>query len=515
MARMPQIPKIEYGAIPSTSVPRGELPSVEGVVSPIREGANTVSDLGNVMQRGEEDQANALQRALDAKQKIVDTVTATRSSGDFDEGLRSQQADLQQQFLDNPEKAPNEFISRARQMADDAIKAAPNSAVGLSLAQKTAASIKTATNEMHVWAQARMTQKAKSDMTVMVNQATRGAEDQLNTTMLEAYARNRHAVLDPLYENLTDDPKAAKSKLDEEIAKSWATAAGTRDPVSTMRALDEKNGFLADHLTAEDRQHLRKQTEASFEGMGKTKEMNTLKEGVDGTGQAYELLRSGDPRFSVVMDSMKRTVEQKKQAIALDPNMSESSRASQMKLLDKQTDTLRYLDMASRKQSGFDPTTDENVRGKLLADHDKLFDKDHKSTAKDLSSILEFRHDLAKAYMSNQISTADRNRMDQSVSLAIPKALTKEKNDTWHLGLFNWRNPRESGNKALNDLMDPKTGMLGNLTPKQQNDARLYYMEQLNDAMQNGANVDATATQTMARRAAYLAAGKPMPGGGK
>lgn len=515
---MPQIPKIDEGGRPDSGVPRATLPTFDGNV--FRTAAGELESLGQVAARGEAAQRDALQKALDAKQKIVDTVTATRSAGDFEEALRNRADQIQQQFLDTPEKAPDEFTRQARQMADDAMKAAPNGAVQLELAHRTESAVDAGTHGMHTWAQLRMTQKAKSDMTELVNQATRGAEDQLTPGMLASYAEAKHQDLDPLFEKLTADHKTAKQDIDREMAKAWVTAAGARDPVGTMKALDAPYGgaqgdFLVNHLTAEDRKSLRSQVQSSFDGMGKFKHMQVLKEGVDLTGNAYDLFRHGELTSGAVY-SMDRSLQQKKAAIALDPNMDEASRKDQLASIDLQSKTLRALDEANRKQSGFDAADDEGTRTTLLGDYDKLFKQDEGKAGKDLASVLKFRHDLAKEYSAGKISRAVFGTMDKGVSLALPQALAKETSNTgWSILGFEHRSVQQSGNAALNDLLDPKTGPMGNLTEKQRNDARVFYVEQLNDALENGRNLDSASAQVMARRAAYYAAGKKLPGGGK
>lgn len=512
MARMPQIPAVDYGQRPDSGVPRAVLPA-DGSAG-IEKGANAIEGLGDMAYKDEAAHQKALDDALKAKQKIVDTVTATRSAGDFEEQLRNQADAIQKQLVDTPDKAPDAFTESARRLADDMLKAAPNSEVGLALAQKSGSVINQMTGEMHSWAQLRMTQKAKSDMTVMVNQATRGAEDQGSVAGLEAYARVKHATLDPLFEHLTGDHKDAKIKFDNELAKAWVTAAGARDPVGTMKALDSKDGFLVKNLSGEDRDHLRKQTESSFTGMGKFKTMGVLKEGIDLTGNAYDLFRKGELNSGTVY-SLAKSIEQKKMAVSLDPNMNKESRDAQLSSLDLQAKTLQALDDANRKQSGFDAADDDRTRAKLIEDGDKLFGKDAGTNAKDLGEILKFRHDLAVAYAGNQITRSTFGTMDKHLSLILPRSMSKETGNTGTFFGFGlpWQSARQAGNVALNDYLDPKNGMLGNLTPKQQSDARVLYMEYLNNAMEQGQTIDEASTQSMARKSAYYVAGKTLPGG--
>lgn len=522
MAKFPQPSQIDYSNLPGGETPRAQLPNVDATGAAAREAANVVENIGGMAAKTEAAQQAALAKALAEKQKIVDTVNATRSAGDFEEGLRAQSDEIQNQFWDSPEKAPNEFLTRARQLADTAIKNPNNTnAVSLALAQRTAVITHAQTVGMHHWAQQRMTEKAKNDMTVMVNQATRGAEDQPSLPALEAYAEMQHMDLDPIFEHLTRDHSVAKANLDKQLATAWVTAAGARDPVGTMAALDTpytgatKNGFLNDNLTSAERATLRRQVQTSFDGIGKRKHMQQLKEGIDLTGEAYDLFRTGELTSGTVF-SLRKSLEQKKMATSVDRNMNEESRKQQLASIDTQVKTLDALDDANRKQTGFDAKDDEGTREALLKDYNTLFKENDGKAGKDLEAVVKFRQDLAIAYSGNKISRATFGTMDKGLALALPKAMTKETKTTgWALpfGLFTWRSPREAGNVVLNDLFDGKTGALGTLTPKQQSNARLFYIEQLNDATESGRNLDEASAQAMARKAAYYAAGKKLPGG--
>lgn len=503
MAKMPQIPQPDYSQRPDGQVGRATLPSMDGGVTALNDGARVLEDTATGFARQEAAQQKALQDALDAKQAIVDTVTATRGAGDFEEKLRGVSDQLQTQFVDNPEKAPAAMLVAARQLADGAVNAAPNSAVGLALAQKTASATNQMMTSMHAWAQGRMTHKAKSDLTVLQNQATHGAESVSNPTMLSLYAQERHAALDPLYDKLHGDPEFQKKELDRQMAKAWVTANSARDPVGTSKFLDEKNGFLDEHLTSDDREHGRTQAEASLNGMGKYKQMQVLKEGIDLTGNAYDLLRKDEWKPGVALD-LQQALEQKKQAITLDPNMKEDARQKQLKSLDLQSKTIAALDMVNRKQTGFDPTDSqsEDVRTKINEDYQELFKGD--AVTKDLSAVIQFRHDLATAAAANIISRSTFNTMDKAVSYSLPKALATEASNTWGFAFSkNWRTPRQAGNAALNEYFQSGNGKgLGAFTETERNAAREYYIDRLSDASERQQTVDKALAKTMAIDAA-------------
>lgn len=517
MARLPQIGAVDYSGRPGATDSGAVLP-VSGEPL-LRQGADALADLGNVLARDEAAHAKALQDAQDAKNKIVDTVTATRGAGDFEENLRQMAAQLQEQFFDNPQKAAPEFLKQARQRADDFMKAAPNGEVMQSLAQKTASIVDSSMDQMHSWEQLRATQKAKGDMAVMVNQATFGAGSQPSPDALAAYAKAKHGLLDPIFEHLTDNKKMAASQLDRDMARSWVVTHGLDFPVETMAALDGKHPFLVANLTDEDRKSLRAATQSSYEGLGKRKEMKVLEEAHGEVADAYEAFRSGDLKFSAAMDSARNSINKKKELISLDPNMPEASRKAQLEHLDVQSEAMRYLDLAARKQAGWDPKVDEDLRTKFNERHNELFPAgDRSNYTKDLASILAFRRDASKAVMENLISRSTFDSWNKHIALSMEPARASEQHDTgWSISFmgFGGRSPRQAGSLALKSYFDKDDGRFANLKPEQKNSAYELFVQKYNDALEAGRNVDAAAAQDMATDAVYLAAGKPRPRGGR
>lgn len=511
MARMPQIPAVEYGGTPAAPVERAPLGNPAEVGEGLDRVASAAEDIGNVVgQRAAA--AQRVQAKISAqKQAIIDTTSAARDGLDFDQQLRTSAAQLRQQFADQPDKATDELVRRGRELADGMVKTASNSAVQLALSRRTGASLAEQAKAMGKWAELQTTRKAQNDMVGMVNQATRGAEDQFTPNQLTAYAEQRHVELDPLFDKLTGDSAKAKRHLDNEIAKSWANAASARDPIGTLKYLDAEGGFLVTSLSAEDRNHLRDKAQASLEGNGRQKRAKVLMDGIDQVGQAAQLFRDGKLTPGVVYD-MSRANEQKKLAVSVDPNMDDSSRKLQLQDLDRQNETLRQLDIASRKQAGYAAMPDEKVRHATIKAYNAVFDNEEKSPEKTLEAIGEFRHGMMKAFADGDISRADFERMEKGLGLALPKAMASfagRLGDPRSGGPFDfaWREPRYAGNQALADMFDSK-GVFANATPKQQNAARMFYIEQLNEAAERGTDITAETSRAFALKAANFAVGK-------
>lgn len=512
---MPQIPGIEYGSRPDGEVGHANPGPIDGGAQALRTGAEAVESFADNRQRQLDAQQKQLDQINAEKQKVLDTTTATRTIGDFETAMRGQLAGLQKQYADHPDKVGPEFVTAARAAADDLVKNAPNTAVGLAVARHVENSINSFAKANDDWAGRRATQMAGNNFQVAVNRATRGAEDVGGPAALGAYARQQWQTIRNDAGNLTANPKDFQQKFYGEIAKAWVIAASggangrDPDPVRVLEAIDAPKGFLADYLTAEDRKSLRAQVQASFEGVGKAKQARVLMENVDQGGQAYDLYRTGEFNSSTAY-SMQRANEQKRLAISLDPNMDEGSKRAQLKSIDQQNETLHYLDVAQRKQSGFGANPDQKVRRELLKAYDGLFSNESASPAKNLEAIGQFRHDMAKEYAAGNISRADLDRMDRGLSLALPRNManaTKEMQDA--SGSFSWRQPRVAGSAHIEDLFDDK-GVYANATEKQKNEARLFYIEQVNEAMERGTPVTDETTRAMAVKAAqFIMARRP------
>jgi hypothetical protein len=505
MSRFPQIPETRIESRPGGAVGPQEPLNLDSGEKAIKTGAEAVDAYATLQQ-----QQKTLDDTNAARDKIYNTTTSTSMALDYKEKLGNLASQIQQQNIDTPEKAAPAFLEQSRLLADSTIHNPNiNSDISLSLAKATAGHINEGMTDMHRWEEGRKTQIAKNQLEKMVNVTTRGAEDRISPESLTVYMKAQHASLDPVIDKLHENPESMKSQVDHDMVKSWVVANGARDPIHTLQALDAEKGPLVDNLKAGERQTLRKEVMQSFEGMGKAKHAQVLKEGIDQTGQAYDLFRTGELTSGSVY-SMQRSLEQKKMAVSLDPNMSDESRKSQLASIDTQSKTLQLLDEANRKQVGYDAKDDEGTRSKLFQAADKIFPKAGGSTSEDLGAILQFRHDLALAYNSNKIKKPTFDALEKNVALALPKALTKEASNTWHVG-FHMRAPREAGNAALNEYFDK--GLFSGLSEQQQNDARVWYLKQFNEAMEGGQNVTAESAQQMARKAAYFVAGKKLPNG--
>lgn len=517
---MAKIPRINQGDRPS-GVPNGPLIGAAGSAAPLADALGNLADVGYKISADEEaDHAEQLRAALEQKQAIVNEVAASRGAGDYEEGLVDHTSKIQKEMWDTPEKAPEALLIAGRQLADQQIKSAPNTAIGLDLAQKTASRLDSAMREMHNWASARQTQKAKGDLTVIKNRAAAGAESQPSLASLDIYIKTKEAELSSVFQNvLGGAAQAEMQEMKTGMAQGWLHVFGDKEPILGLTALQAKSGPLVDHLNASQRESARKEMIASFEGLTKTRELETI---VRHTGQNRKLgeaFMSGDPTFAGLAFTQRRALEEQKKAVlaqvsydaktlrALGLTTPEPGEAVDViGLIDNSLSYIDALEKARRRQTTFDAPDDPTTSEALLVKMNKALAS---KNGKDLGNVVRFQKDLAIAVSGEKISGATAATMFKTMSLAMDKA-AENNEDVWGWNTWiKWRAPMETGSVELNRQF---AGQFSKLDKPTQQKVRLSYMGQFNAAQETGLNVDGKAARKMALRALALETGTHLAG---
>jgi len=514
---MAKIPRINQGDRPS-AVPGGALVGAAGSAAPLAAGLGDLADVGYKIAADEEEaQAVAARDAREQFQAITNEVAASRGAGDYEEGLVDYTAKIQKDMWETPEKAPEALLEAGRQLADQQIKSAPNTAISLDLAQKTASRLDSAMREMHNWALARQTQKAKGDLTVIKNRAAAGAESQPSLAGLDVYIKTKEAELSSIFHNVLGPAAQAEMQdMKTGMAQGWLHVFGDKDPIAGLQALQAKEGPLVDHLNAAQREAGRREMTASFEGLTKTRELETI---VRHTGQNRKLgeaFMAGDPTFAGIAFTQRRALEEQKKAVKA--QMTYDAKALKalglpttepgdvMGLIDDSLSYIDALEKARRRQTVFDAPDDPTTSEALLVKMNKALNS---KNGKDLGNVVRFQKDLAVAVAGEKISGATAATMFKTMSLAMDKASDNNEDvwgpNTWRL----WRAPMEAGSVELNRQFG---GQFSKLDKPTQQRVRLSYMGQFNTAQEMGAAVDGKAARKMALRALSLETGTHLPG---
>lgn len=503
MARMPQVPQTDRGNRPGGQVGRAVLPSENGAEA-FASGANAVEGLGQNTAKLDDARQQGLNDALAAKQKIVDHVTAARSAGDFEENLSSLSTQMQKDYIDTPDKAPAAYLEAARGAANDAVKAAPNSAVGLALSEKTASSINSGMVGMHTWAQGRMTQKAKSDLTVMDNQVVNGAAAQPDLKGLSNYLLIKKAALGQAYKGIHGDPEAEWQKTASAATKNWFVSRGDLDPVAGLKALDEAKGPGIDNLNAEQRDSVRKSLQQSLVGFGKEQAFKVVSANVKDIQNLYDAHLDGS-LDAKTLDSVQNANALEQASTKIDPKLTPEQRDANLGQLQQTSKAIDALAKIHREGLRYDGTDDPDTLSKLLVDRKDLFKTPEGENGDDLMRVADFQHRLLAAAADKKLSPGSFQTMFNSVALDMPKALAAESENTgpgawsfWHA-----QTPRQAGNDAMNKSPD-----FMHLDGEAQSRARIMYMGMLNDAVKSGGDTSTKSVTAMAINAVKLAGAK-------
>lgn len=515
---MGKIPRMDPSS-PSAGAPSGSGPGATDVAGGYLAAGESFGGAAELLVGGAQAEAERLRTALEAKQAIVNEVSAGRAAGDYEETLVAASDQLKKQFWDSPDQAPDKLLEAGRQMADRQIAGAGNAAVGLELAQRTTARLDAAMRDIHGWAQSRQTQKAKNDLSVIVNRATFGAESKGSSAELGGYIATKVAELAPTFQKVLGAEAPEKIKeMRTGMARAWVLSAGDRNPIGVLGALDEKSGPLVDYLDTTQRDSLRKETRASFEGLTRTRELDAIRKGASDNRALFDAFTTGTPDLGGVFYSQKRSIEEQTKAVKA--GLADDLRALKklnvdpvgltteevLSTLDERLKFVTALETARRRQIGFDAEDDPTTQEGLLFAQDKAL---RAKKGKDLAAIVQQQTRLAVALSDKKISQGTFSTMFKDLSTAMDVAASKDEDvwgpNTWRM----WRAPREAGNVELNRQF---SGPFKTLSKNDQQRVRLAYMAQFNAAQEGGAGVSVKSARGMALRALSLETGTHLPG---
>lgn len=466
-----KIPRLNSGARPS-AVPNGSISNGDGA-APIANVVGDLADVGYKIAAGEEQgQAAILRDALEKKQAILDEVTASRAAGDYEESLVAQTEKLKKNLWENPAAAPDQLLALGREMADQQITSAPNTAVSLDVAQKTASRLDSAMREMHNWAQARQTQKAKGDLSVIIHRATAGAEGMTSLPALDGYIKLKEAELSSVFGNVLGGEAPERMKeMRAEMAQGWLHVYGADNPIGALRALKEKSGPLIDHLSTAQREAGRDEMKSALKGLAKTRDLNAVVEGISGGRKLTESFLAGDPDFIKTAYAQKAAIEEQRKAVKaeLDLNVADLKELgidpqgrtpkNILSTLDERTKLVDALMRIHREQTPYDAPDDPTAGEALLLQTNKALKGD---TDVDLAEIPRQMTRLAIAVDEKHISLASAGTLYKTMALAMDAATENAEKSPGLFGtnigsrwrLEEWRAPRDAGRVELNVQFD-------------------------------------------------------------
>ena len=496
---MAKIPRIEKGNRPS-AVPGGPLPGVNSGAAPAIAAFGNLAEVGyKIAADAEEREMERLRLIQERKQAIVNEVEAGRRAGDYEEGIVGQLDDLKKQYAEEPDKVPQQLLEGGRVLLDRQIEQAPNTQIGLEMAQRGNTRLMAAVREAHDWVQARQTQKIKGDLEAQKNQLAVNAGRFGSTGQLDDFLKTQRQSLFPQYEKVFG-VNASKEWNDtvSRAAESYARVQGDIRPVSLRAELSNPRGALATALTPQERDTLITRTERALEKRGETRQYDILGVAAGKTVNLVDALNSGelDPAV-LIAHQHENTMAQK--AAAIDPSFSPEQRREQVRLLKRQGEVLDAIDGIFTRGQKFDPLKMAVNDAAALKDADKALAK-FKGKVEQLPLLVEQMERLTLARKKGEISNGGYASAFGHIGLAYKKALSDEADND---GFWIFQNSRESANREMTRLLETRAQ---NASEDKKASAWVAYMQRYVEASKKG-DVNAEAARRMARQAISIETG--------
>ena len=527
----PKIQRIEKGDRPS-AVSKAPLSTSSGL-EPLFKGLGGLADVGVTAAAQEEQQeAERLRGILEAKQAITNEVAGARMAGDFEEELVGFAEGLKKQYESNPEKAIDAFIQPARNMADAHQKDAPNGETELDFSRQSGARIQAVTRQLHNWVADRQTQKAKGDLSKLVNIAENKAAGLSTTPELVAHLANTRQRLTPAFEGVYGAEAADKlSALEQRATYAFVDAKSRRDPLAAASLAQAKQGPTFENLNATQRATLLESAKKDYTGLRNTNEFDLAREGVMQYGPIYEAMQGNDPGVGTMVLRKRESEQALLEQVANDQRFKPEDRELLSEVVERRIKILDAMDSANRKAVGYDSEDDFAIKSELIREHDELITgkginaeiRDERGIidkyvrgveGKGMLDILKHQQKLIEARNNGKIRISTYDALHNDLVRVLGVANQGEAANTWHAGRFfiPTRDSREVGNQALNQALE--AGTFSELPEDAKISARYKFIEMYNKASE-AREPSKEESRQMALQALAIVSKRPVPGAWK
>ena len=519
---MPKIPRISLDG-PSAGVPGAAPLSPNAVASPLADLTNLSDAAFDISSAEGKKQALEMRQAVEAKQAIVNEVDAGRRSGDYEENLADYSESLKKEFWDNPDKAPESLLEIGRNLQDRQREEAPNTQVGMEFAQRSNARLAAAVREMHDWALGRQSQKAKGDLSIIINRATAGAENVGGVPALGAYIAAKEKELSSVFQNvLGSDAQSAMAGMRAGMARAWANATGSRSSagaLSVLQALDSTKAGnpLVDNLKDTEREALRNGAKADFAGGFKNSLLEEVKKGTSQNDELFDLTMASPQDAGEALYAAENALEEQAKAAAVQLSVDTAALEKYgidlhgrsvdeiPKLINERLKYVKALNYARRTMIGFDAEDDPTTVGGLLLAADKEI-----KSSKDLAEYPKQQARLAVAFSDKKISQATFSALYKTMANTLKVAAAKQE-DPWGPNVVReYFNPRLAGQGALTDGFATRPKFRDNKA--MQHRVRVKFLAQFISAQERGVVLTTEAAREMATRVLLLESGDSTQG---
>lgn len=509
MARMPQIPAPDFSGRPGGNLGgRAEAPDIRSIQSPFEDASRLMQTEGDRFERLQAQRDEAAARL----QKSVDGVTAERMRGDHEEKGRNLLNELQTQAVSDPnfpaEKVPEEFRRQLREMTDSEIRAAPSADLAVDLGQKYAHTDNQLALSAQAWVFGRQAQQAKDGVYKITQSSVREAQAQATVPGLSAAIASSRRNLGPLLQHVHGaDAAKVMDETSKSMASSWVEANGPSNPAGVRSAIEDalatKKGPLWDNIPAHDLVAYQKRLDGWSKGYGERQRSQVAAEAVDFNTKTLDLFRTKDldsKNFYQMRDELQR----KQFAIKSNPQYADNpgEKVQQSEIVQTQMDTLDALRDAAQNGGHWGGKADPKKTAGLFKRYEAL-SKSEQRAPNDLLKVLQVQRDLAQAQSQHWIAPGDAETLTRGLQLLTGKSLAQKNGGASKVGPLKSpiepNQPRVVGSAALDSYM--KSGAYGRLSESQSAAMRVEYHRLVNDASENGRNLDEKTAQKTAQLA--------------
>ena len=402
----------------------------------------------------EQREAERLRLLTEQKQGVLNEVDAGKRAGDYEESIYHVSERLKTTYADSPDQAPEELLAQGRTEIERAVAAAPNTAVGLEVAQKANSRLDAAMREMHGWVQLRQTQKAKGDLEAQKNDAAAQAGRLPTQFALEQFIVKTNGAMRRQFQAIHGaDADKEMHDLNKRITESFLMVRMKDSPIQVRDEIKAARGAVASYLKPEERNALYKQAEWSIEHRGETRQYDLLGSATGDTIKAVGMLNDGT-LSAETMIAFTRANENARKAIPLDKSYTPEQRAAQLKMVEKQGTVLEAIDEIRMRGVKFDPV--KQVLSDAAAVKTATEElRRYKARSEQLPLIADVMERLLMQRKRGEISAGGYQTAQDLVARAYEKALNDQAANTGlPLPFWPFQDSMEAGNREMNRLLE-------------------------------------------------------------
>jgi len=216
-----------------------------------------------------------LAETLAKKKAITDAVSAGVLAAQYEEATRDVIAQTQDEFYDNPDKAPEALLPRLQELEKGYRKQADNPDVELHAAQSFATQNQSSEREMGNWASARLTERTKEKIVGLRDSLIISAG--LKKSVVEVQALAARVDADETIDRALGKQAAAEKRaIKAGMFNAFGESQAKIEPISLLTVLKDEGNIYHKNISADDYKSLENKARMGAQGLEVTVRENEL-----------------------------------------------------------------------------------------------------------------------------------------------------------------------------------------------------------------------------------------------